>query len=255
VAMDPAAYEVVHDLEESHWFFVARRRVLSRLLDQVLDGTDNPTILDVGCGTGATTGFLERYGEVTGVDISPLAVKHGREQGRTRLCLADGGQLPFVEGSFDLVTALDLLEHLENESMGLREMWRVLKGGGRLLAVVPAFPLLWSDFDEFSGHYRRYTSGQLRETIELAGFDITRLSYFNTLLFPFVWGVRRFKNFAGRWRAFRLDLEMPTPLLNSFLIKVFSLEGKLMARRDLPFGVSLACLARKNSQNPGANGT
>ena len=69
--MDPAAYEVVHDLEESHWFFVAKRRILSRLLDEMLDGTRNPRILDVGCGTGATMGFLERYGEVTGVESRP----------------------------------------------------------------------------------------------------------------------------------------------------------------------------------------
>jgi SAM-dependent methyltransferase len=243
--MDPAAYEVVHDLEESHWFFVARRRILSRLLDEILDGARNPRILDVGCGTGATMGFLERYGEVTGVDISPQAVKYAREQGRARLCLADGAHLPFVEGSFDLVTALDLLEHLEQEPVGLGEMWRVLKKGGRLLAVVPAFAFLWSDFDKFSGHYRRYTSSELRDKVEHAGFEITRLSYFNTLLFPFVWGVRRFKSFAGRWKAFRSDLEVPTPGLNSLLAGIFSLEGGLMARCDFPFGVSLICIAAK----------
>ena len=243
--MDPAAYEVVCNLEESHWFFVARRRILSRLLDEMLDGAPNPRILDVGCGTGATMGFLERYGEVTGVDISPQAVKYGREQGRARLCLADGGHLPFVEGSFDLVTALDLLEHLEQDPVGLREMWRVLKNEGHLLAVVPAFAFLWSDFDRFSGHYRRYTSSELRDKVERAGFEITRLSYFNTLLFPFVWGVRRFKNFAGRWKTFRSDLEMPTPGLNSLLASLFSLEGGLMARCDLPFGVSLICIAAK----------
>lgn len=247
MAMDPAAYQVVHDLEESHWFFVGRRNILRRLLDGVLAGVDRPRILDVGCGTGATMGFLEHYGAVTGVDISPQAVKYGREQGRTRLCLADGGHLPFVEGSFDLVTALDLLEHLEQEPMGLAEMWRVLKSGGRLLAVVPAFPFLWSDFDRFSGHYRRYTTSQLRDRVELAGFEVTRLSYFNTLLFPFVWAVRGFKNFVGRWKTLRSDLEMPTPGLNRLLAGVFSLEGGLMARGDLPFGVSLICIATKKA--------
>ncbi|HUS71394.1 MAG TPA: methyltransferase domain-containing protein, partial [Anaerolineae bacterium] len=243
--MDPAAYEVVHDLEESHWFFVARRRILSRLLDEMLEGAGNPRILDVGCGTGATMGFLERYGEVIGVDIAPQALKYGREQGRARLCLADGGHLPFLEDSFDLVTALDLLEHLEHEEVGLREMWRVLKNGGRLLAVVPAFAFLWSDFDRFSGHYRRYSKQELRSKIEGSGFQVSRLSYFNTLLFPFVWGVRTFKNWAGTWRTFRSDLEMRTPGLNSLLASVFSMEGGLMARGDLPFGVSLICIARK----------
>jgi SAM-dependent methyltransferase len=245
--MDPAAYDVVHNLEESHWFFVGRRNILRPLLDGVLAGLERPRILDVGCGTGATMGFLERYGEVTGVDVSPQAVKYSHGQGRTRLCLADGGHLPFVEGSFDLVTALDLLEHLEQEPAGLREMWRVLKSGGRLLAVVPAFPFLWSDFDSFSGHYRRYTSSLLRDSIESAGFEVTRLSYFNTVLFPFVWAVRGFKNFVGRWKTFRSDLEMPTPGLNRLLAGAFSLEGGLMTRGDLPFGVSLLCVATKKA--------
>jgi len=212
-----------------------------------LTGLEQPRILDVGCGTGATMGFLERYGEVTGVDVSPQAVKYSQGQGRTQLCLADGAHLPFVEGSFDLVTALDLLEHLEQETVGLREMWRVLKNGGHLLAVVPAFAFLWSDFDRFSGHYRRYDRSELRERIESAGFEVTRLSYFNTLLFPFVWAVRGFKNFVGRWKAFRSDLEMSTPGLNKSLAGVFSLEGGLMARGDLPFGVSLVCIATKKA--------
>jgi SAM-dependent methyltransferase len=247
VDMDPAAYDVVRDLEGSHWFFVGRRNILRRLLDGVLAGVDQPRILDVGCGTGATMGFLERYGAVTGVDVSPQAVKYSQSQGLACLCLADGGHLPFVEGSFDLVTALDLLEHLDQESIGLGEMWRVLKSGGRLLAVVPAFPFLWSDFDRFSGHYRRYTGSQLRDRIEFAGFEITRLSYFNTLLFPFVWAVRWSKNFVGRWKSFRSDLEMPTAGLNRLLAGILTLEGGLMARGDLPFGVSLVCIATKKA--------
>lgn len=251
--MDPAAYRVVHEVEESHWFFVARRSILRRLLDGLMSGTVRPRILDVGCGTGATMGFLEQFGEVTGIDLSATAIEYCRQQGRERLCLADGQNLPFADESFDLVVALDLLEHLEYEEVGLWEMWRVLKNEGRLVVVVPAFALLWSDFDKFSGHYRRYTSRQLRDKIEHAGFEITRLSYFNTLLFPFVWGVRRFKNFAGRWKAFRSDLEMPTPGLNSLLASVFSMEGGLMARGDLPFGVSLICIARKRPVQRGSD--
>jgi ubiquinone/menaquinone biosynthesis C-methylase UbiE len=131
--MDPTAYEVVHQLEESHWFFVARRSILSGLLDDLLRGKDRLAILDVGCGTGATMGFLQRYGEVTGIDISATALKYCHDQGRSSLCQADSSCLPFSEESFDLVTALDLLEHLEDESKGLVEFWRVLKHGGQML--------------------------------------------------------------------------------------------------------------------------
>jgi ubiquinone/menaquinone biosynthesis C-methylase UbiE len=243
--MDPAAYEVVHEVEESHWFFVGRRRILSRLMDGLLKGVEEPRILDVGCGTGATMGFLEQYGQVTGIDVSLKAVRYCRAQGGSRLCLADGESLPFTDGSFDLVTALDLLEHLADEAGGLREIWRVLKYGGRMVILVPAFMFLWSDFDRFSGHYRRYTRGQLRERVEEAGFQIARLSYFNTLLFPVVWGIRMFKNLLSRWWTFKSDLEMPTPGLNGLLAGILSLEGGLIGLHDLPYGVSLVCIAHK----------
>jgi SAM-dependent methyltransferase len=245
--MDPAAYEVVHELEESHWFFVARRRILSRLLDDMMDGEETSLILDVGCGTGATMGFLEHYGEVTGVDISPRAVQYCREQGRSRLCMADGGSLPFADKSFDLVTALDLLEHLEQESAGLREMRRVLKDDGQVVLVVPAFMFLWSEFDRFSGHFRRYGRADFKRTVEEAGFEVLRLSYFNTILFPFIWGVRVAKNFLGKWTTVSSDLDLPGGGLNGLLEWVFSLESGLIARGSLPFGVSLLCVATKGS--------
>jgi ubiquinone/menaquinone biosynthesis C-methylase UbiE len=245
--VDPAAYEVVHELEESHWFFVGRRNILRRLLNGLLAGVDAPRILDVGCGTGATMRFLEQFGEVTGMDVSSTAIEYCRQQGRERLCLADGESLPFADESFDLVAALDMLEHLEHESEGLSEAWRVLKDGGHALLVVPAFGFLWSDFDRFSGHYRRYSREELRRKIEGSGFEVSRLSYFNTLLFPLVWAVRTFKNWAGRWRTFRSDLEMPVSGLNGILARIFSLESGLIAAGDLPFGVSLVCVATKRS--------
>jgi SAM-dependent methyltransferase len=243
--MDPTAYEVVHELEESHWFFVARRRILSRLLDDLLVGVHQPRILDVGCGTGATMGFLEHYGGVTGIDISPKAVEYCREQGRSQLCLADGAGMPFADSSFDLVTALDLLEHLEDESAGLREIWRVLKYGGRAVLFVPAYGFLWSDFDLYSGHHRRYTRSQLVERVEEAGLELAKVSYFNTVLFPLVWGVRTAKNLVGRWRPVSSDLDLPHGGLNGVLARVFGLESSLIERGGLPFGVSLLCVARK----------
>ncbi len=247
--MDPTAYDVVHEVEESHWFFVGRRRILSRLLDESLDGPGRPQILDVGCGTGATMGFLERYGQVTGIDVSLKAMRYCQTQDRSRLCLADGASLPFADESFDLVTALDLLEHLPQEAGGLREMWRVLKSGGRMILFVPAFMFLWSDFDLFSGHHRRYTRPELRQRIERAGFEVVRISYFNTLLFPVVWGVRTVQNMVGGWRSVRSDLDLPSGVFNGLLTTIFSLEAGLIDRGSMPFGVSLLCVAGKGASN------
>jgi SAM-dependent methyltransferase len=253
--MDPAAYDIVHEVEQSHWFFVGRRRILSRLLEEFLGDVDRPQILDVGCGTGATMGFLEKCGQVTGIDVSLKAMRYCRAQGRSRLCLADGASLPFAERSFDLVTALDLLEHLEHEASGLEEIRRVLRYGGRMVLFVPAFMFLWSDFDRFSGHHRRYTRGQLRQRVEEAGFEVVKISYFNTLLFPAVWGVRVVKNALVKWRPVRSDLDLPSGGLNGVLAKIFSLESGLIARGSLPFGVSLLCVARKGCQQRGCDET
>ncbi len=251
--MDPRAYEVVHELEESHWFFVARRRIIARLLDDLLEGQDHPAMLDVGCGTGATVSLLERYGTVTAIDVSVQAIQYCKEQGRSRLCQADGSCLPFADESFDLVTALDLLEHVEDESEGLRELSRVLKSGGRILLSVPAFMFLWSDFDRFSGHYRRYSKRELRRSVEEAGFEVTKLSYFNTILFPVVWGVRVVKRFIGQRGSSGSDLEMPGKSLNTVLTHLFALESGLIAHGDLPFGVSLLCIARKRRPEDGSD--
>ncbi len=249
--MDPRAYEVVHELEESHWFFVARRRILACLLDDLLEGQDHPAILDVGCGTGATVSLLEHYGTVTAIDVSVQAIQYCKEQGRSRLCQADGSWLPFASESFDLVTALDLLEHVEDESGGLRELSRVLKSGGRILLSVPAFMFLWSDFDRFSGHYRRYSKRELRRSVEEAGFEVTKLSYFNMILFPVVLGVRLVKRFMGQRGSFSSDLQKPGKSLNAALARIFSLEGRLIAWGNLPFGVSLLCVATKTQPDCG----
>jgi SAM-dependent methyltransferase len=245
--MDPTAYDVVHEVEESHWFFVGRRRILARLLDEPLRELDSPQILDIGCGTGATMGFLERYGQVTGIDVSPKAIRYCREQNQSRLCLADGASLPFADRSFDLVTALDLLEHLPQETRGLQEMRRVLKSGGRMILFVPAFMFLWSDFDRFSGHHRRYTRRELRQRVEEAGFDVVKISYFDTFLFPAVWAVRAAENRLSGRRPACSDLDLPSDLFNRLLTSIFSLEASLIDRCSLPFGVSLLCVARKEA--------
>jgi len=207
--MDPRAYEVVHELEESHWFFVARRRILACLLDDLLERQDHPAILDVGCGTGATVSLLEHYGTVTAIDVSVQAIQYCKEQGRSRLCQADGSCLPFANESFDLVTALDLLEHLEDESEGLEGLRRVLKNGGRMLLSVPAFMFLWSDFDRFSGHHRRYSKEELKRKVEQAGFEVTKLSYFNMILFPVVWGCVWSRTFWGDGNRSALTWKCP----------------------------------------------
>ncbi len=226
------------ELEERHWWFVARRRILLSLLEHELPDTANLDVLDAGCGGGATMESLRRHGRVRGMELSEKAVAYNREYGRDVV----GGsieELPFDDASFDLVLALDVIEHVRHDSRALEELHRVLRPGGALLVTVPALDMLWSAHDVANGHYRRYTTGALRGRVEAAGFEITTLTYFNTFLFPVILAARKLHNSSGSDVS-----EVPGPL-NALLARVFSLEARLLRWMKLPIGVSALCFARK----------
>lgn len=230
------------DLEERHWWFVARRRILLRLLETHLPARTDLEVLDAGCGGGATMDSLERYGRVRGMELDAEAVDYNHEKGRDvrRGRVED---MPFGDGTFDLALALDVIEHVPDDLAVLEELSRVLKPGGYVLITVPALRLLWSAHDIANGHYRRYTGDELRGRVEAAGFEVVRATYFNTLLFPVVLAARM----AGclRRKGGASDIkETPEPL-NALLMNIFSMETWLVERARLPVGVSALCLACK----------
>ena len=139
------AYPLLYELEESHWWYLGRRRIIASFVKQICEQvTDHrPRILDVGCGTGANVKMLSQFGDAEGVDISPDALQFCRERGLDNIKLGAAEELPYEDGTFDLVTALDVVEHLDDDVGGLREMRRVLRPGGRVLLFVPTFMWLW----------------------------------------------------------------------------------------------------------------
>ena len=240
--MDSLLLRQTMKLEERHWWFVARRRILLSVLKRNLDLKERLQILDVGCGGGATMGSLRRYGNVRGIDTSEEAVEYNRERGR-EVSLAAVESIPFADNSFDLVLALDVIEHVPDDLQALRELFRTLRSGGSLLVTVPALRILWSAHDVSHGHYRRYTLGELRGRLETAGFEVVTATYFNTLLSPLIFALRLLWRFRPKSTASDLT-ELPQPL-NALLTGVFSLEKLLVGRIRLPFGVSALCYARK----------
>lgn len=230
------------ELEERHWWFVARRRILLSLLKRSIASKSGLEILDAGCGGGATMKSLGRYGRVLGMEISPQAAEYNREQGR-RVVLGSVEEMPFPDDSFDLVLALDVIEHVSDDLGALKELFRVLRPGGSLLVTVPALRMLWSEHDVANGHYRRYTSGELGRRAKTAGLEVVDTGYFNTILFPAILAVRTLGRLRPKNGASDVS-EVPKPL-NSLLTAIFSLERHLVGRVKLPLGVSALCLARK----------
>ena len=245
--MDERFYSEYNEIEDRHWWFIGRREIFLRVLDRELGPlNDGRRVLDVGCGTGTMLGYLARYGEAEGVDADEQAVRFCRARGLDRVQHVANGSLPFADATFDLVTALDVVEHVDDDAAILSELRRVLRPGGTLLLSVPAYRWMWGPQDEISHHKRRYVATELRGRLEQAEFDVRRLTYFNTFLFPAIAGIRLLRPYRPGSEDLQSDFELSKPgRLNSLLARVFALEAPLVARARLPFGVSILGLARR----------
>ena len=240
-------YEEYARIQDQHWWFAGRREIVRSVLAAELgnrEGEPPLRILDVGCGTGTNLPLLREFGQVEGVDTELAAVQFCRHRGETGVRHAAGSELPFADGRFDLVTLLDVIEHVRDDQPLLDEARRVLSSGGLVLVTVPAYTWMWGAQDEISHHYRRYTRPRLRTSLMLAGFEPLMSSYFNTLLFPPIAAMRLFRRLRPPSGELRSDFELNRPgPLNWILARLFSLEAKAVPRTSLPFGVSILELA------------
>src|ERR1044071_3126948 len=187
--MQQHTYSIMYEVEGAHWWFVGRRRILESFVHRICGdlkrelNVERPRILDVGCGTGANLEMLGQFGEAHGVDVSTDALAFCRARGLEHVRHGAAEKLPYEDGSFDLATGLDVVEHLDDDVAGLSEMRRVLRPGGRVLLFVPAFMFLWGVQDDISHHRRRYTRAELTDAIERAGLSVERSTYANLTFF------------------------------------------------------------------------
>lgn len=243
--LEKRAYATMFEKEDEHWWFVGRRKVLGALLDGLGLG-DGCRILDVGCGTGGNFPFLSRYGEVEGCDYSEEAVRFCRLRGNARVVEASIYELPYPDASFDLVTCLDVIEHLRLDLPALRELGRVLKPEGHLLVTLPGRPELYSDFDCLAGHLRRYTREEVRRLMRACGFRILRLTSYTVFAHPIIrYYMWRGNIVCGRGE-YTQGMETLFPATHRVLEYLLVLESRLIRRLDLRGGSSLAVLAKKS---------
>ena len=246
--MQQHTYAIMDRVEDSHWWFVGRRAILETFLRQIVQSLkseiENPRILDVGCGTGANLEMLSQFGSAEGVDVSDEALEFCRKKGLTvRKGLAE--TLPYPDETFDITTALDVVEHLDDDIAGLKEMHRVTKRDGYSLIFVPAFMWLWGVQDDISHHRIRYTRKQIVERLEKAGFTVERATYANFTFFVPVLGGRVFMRATGIKPESENNINIST--LNGVFGKVFSAERYWLKNLNFPFGVSIVVVARNNA--------
>jgi SAM-dependent methyltransferase len=237
-------YPILYEVEQSHWWYIGRRRIIAGFVEHICrQVTDRrPRILDVGCGTGANLLLLSQYGEAEGVDVSEDALAFCRARGLDKVRLGAGEELPYEDGTFDLVTALDVVEHMDDDLAGLTEMRRVLRPGGRVLLFVPTFMFLWGLQDEVSNHRRRYRLPELRRVLEQAGFEVERSTYANITFFGPILLVRKLMSLTGIKTATENTINVPA--LNGVLGAILGAESTILRHLNLPFGVSGLCVAR-----------
>ena len=255
--MQQHTYAIMDEVEGSHWWFVGRRSILESFLKSIESrlqaasreepakaGTQNAVrILDIGCGTGANLEMLSQFGEAEGVDVSDDALEFCRLKGlNAQKGLAE--RLPFDDGTFDLTTALDVVEHLDDDVAGLREMHRVTKKGGFSLIFVPAYMFLWGVQDDVSNHRIRYTKKQIVDRLKTAGYTIERATYANWTFFAPILAGRTLMRVTGIKPESENNVNISA--LNGVFGKLFGAERFWLKNLNFPFGVSIVIVARKD---------
>jgi SAM-dependent methyltransferase len=249
--MEAVEYQRMFDAERRSWWFCARREILSDVIGRI-PLPPEPALLDMGCGTGGNLLMLEQFGQPQGVEYSPLAADFARQRTGAPITVASATDTGLAAESFDLITMLDVLEHIDDDEAALAEVTRLLKPGGAFLLTVPAFMFLWSQHDVVLHHKRRYRRRPLQKLLTAAGLQIDWLSYYNTFLFPPVASVRLARRLlpdakpstdSGDHEADGTTLP-PAPI-NATLKALFAVERHVIGRMHLPIGVSLIGVARK----------
>ena len=238
--MDRAIYDRMAEIDRDHWWFVARRRIIARLIESYRPKPAPLKILEVGAGTGSNLELLQSFGTVDAIEPDDGA--RALAEARSGLKLK-GGYLPHVpldDGAYDLIVLLDVLEHIPRDVEALAYLKHKLAPGGRIIVTVPGSPWMWSAHDVAHHHQRRYTGAGLKRVFRDAGLRPRYLTHFNSLLFPLIAGVRLAGKLLGRGGG---DDAMPPAPVNAALKAIFAAERHWMAILSIPFGVSIAIVA------------
>lgn len=245
--MEKSLYENIYQVEETHWWYEARRDIIFDWVKHMLLNNKMPRILDIGCGTGFNITYLHQLGyrQVDGLDISRDALMYCKSRQLNSLTIASAENLPIQRSTYDVILALDIVEHIADDRQVMAEIFRILKTDGALIVFVPAYQFLWSFQDEISHHQRRYEANDLKHKVTQAGFEIKKLSYVNSFLFPVIWFGRNILRTFPSFFKISSESQMNPTWMNKFLYYIFKAEMPLLRFMNFPFGVSIICVCTK----------
>jgi SAM-dependent methyltransferase len=223
--------------QPDYWWYRARRDLLHVVFEPLL-GTPRRT-LDVGSADAPSVGWMRGAHPHVTLDLFPGGLVPGEG-----VC-GSATALPFKDGAFDVVSAFDVVEHCDDDTLALSELARVLAPGGRMMLSVPAYQWAWSDHDVQAGHYRRYTRARLRRVVEGAGMTVVRSTHAFGGVFPLFVAERVRRRVSSP--AADSDTRLPTvsPRADKVLMGLSGLDRRMLRKRNLPFGSSIFLAAVK----------
>lgn len=242
--MEDYLYKDLYNFEDKHWWHISKRDICLKLISQYTNGK-KLKMLDIGCGTGKNVESFNSQGECWGVDYSRRALQFCRKRKLKNVVQGSAEKLPFPSHSFEVVSLLDVLEHVDEEKT-LQEAYRVLKNNGLMIITVPAFSWLWSEWDVVLHHKRRYSLPSLKQILKTHQFEVKKISYLYSFLVIPVFLIRSIKSRFLKYE-YASDFKLGSKLVNRIFLWISRLESKLMLTTGLPFGTSLICVAQKKT--------
>lgn len=249
--MNAEEYQKMYDIEDKYWWFIGRRKLLSSVFKSYNIDKQRDLLFDLGCGTGLNLMSFSNQCRTVGADRSFTALGFCRQRNVQGVFQCEAGSIPLKSDSVDVVTALDVLEHLQEDTEALKEIHRALKPGGLFIATVPAYGFLWSEHDEALHHFRRYTAREMRVKLSATGFELERTTYYISFLFAPILLFRLWQNLFNVSHHPSVSYIMPPRWVNAFFIWLLDVEAQIMKFINLPFGISIISIARKALDNPG----
>lgn len=248
-SFEPEYFKELYRLENDSFWFRHRARLITKSVTRFFPPAGR--VLEIGCGTGLVLSEIRKMFPgmaVSGSDLFTEGLRFARKRANdVPLYQMDALRMPFVE-EFDLVLALDIIEHIENDWKALNEICRSVRPGGGVIITVPQHPWLWTIQDEKAFHKRRYTRSELVEKMEAQGLRVAYVTSFITLLLPAMVLSRLY----GRYLTWDTDVcdharELKIhPMLNDIMQSVCSVEEVILETgMSLPVGGSLLCVGIK----------
>ena len=238
--MERLAYREMAELDQKHWWYRARRKVLADLIRREVVPPRNARILEVGCGTGHNFEVLRQFGSVDAIELDDESRAIAEQRLGRSIMTSPLPALAGVEQGYDLIAALDVIEHIDDDAAALAAIATKLKPGGKFVMAVPAHRWMWSAHDVVNHHKRRYSKAGLKRLVEGSPLKLEKIGYFNSLLFPLAVAQRLASKARGKDEA---EVKLPSPPLNGALERIFQAERHLVGRLPLPPGLSLFAVA------------